>query len=53
MLGVANHTKVGGGNQIAPFGPGWATLQNRTCDSWRWTHGVAGGPHGVALGSQG
>ena len=53
MLGVANHTKVGGGNQISPFGPGWTTLKNRTCDSWRWSLRMQGGPYGVSLGSQG
>jgi hypothetical protein len=30
MLGVAQHTKVGKGNQISPFGPGWVTNRNGT-----------------------
>jgi hypothetical protein len=33
MLGVANHSKVGGGNQISPFGHGWITTANATCKS--------------------
>ena len=53
MLGVANHTKVGGGNQLAPFVKGWVTAPNSTCNSWRWTSGMPGGPYGVTLGSQG
>ena len=53
MLGIANHTKVGGGNQISPFGQGWITNVNGTCGSWRWKNGMAGGPFGITLGSQG
>ena len=53
MLGIANHTKVGGGNQLSPFGRGWTTSVNGSCDSWRWTEGMEGGPFGVTLGSSG
>jgi len=53
LLGVANHSKVGGGNQLSPFGRDWVTLPNRTCNDWRWTIGMSGGPFGVSLGSQG
>ena len=42
-----------GGNQLAPFGPGWATLPNSTCDNWRWADGMVGGPYGTLLGSAG
>ncbi len=44
---------LGGGNQLAPLGPGWVTLPNSTCDSWRWAEGMAGGPYGTLLGSAG
>ena len=53
MLGKANHTKVGHDNQLSAFGPGWITLANRTCNSWRWTVGMEGGPYGKAVGSAG
>ena len=53
MLGMANHTKIGHDNQLAPFGLGWETLPNRTCDSWRWSVGMPGGPFGSSVGSQG
>lgn len=53
MLGVANHTKIGRDNQLSPFGPGWVTLENRTCNSWRWARGMQGGPYGKAVGSAG
>ena len=44
---------LGGGNQLAPMGPGWVTVPNTTCDSWRWSIGMAGGPFGALLGSAG
>ena len=52
MLGVSNHTHLTSGNQISPFGEGWVTLPNRTCNSWRWSEGMAGGPFGMAVGDQ-
>lgn len=52
MLGVSNHTHLTPGNQISPFGAGWVTLPNRTCNSWRWSEGMAGGPFGMAVGDQ-
>ena len=53
MLGIANHTHIGRDNQISTFGLGWITLTNRTCDSFRWTIGMPGGPFGKGIGSQG
>lgn len=29
------------GNQAAGFGAGWVTSVNGTCDSWRWSRGMA------------
>ena len=44
---------LGGGNQLAPMSAGWTTPSNSTCNSWRWSVGMPGGPFGVNLGGAG
>ena len=55
MLGKQGNgsAMLGGGNQLAPMSAGWTTPSNSTCDSWRWSVGMVGGPFGVNLGGAG
>ena len=53
MLGENNASLPGARNQLAPFGHGWVTPRNSTCDSWRWSRGMEGGPFGATLGGAG
>ena len=51
--GNNNATIPSSRNQLAPMGHGWVSVPNSSCNSWRWSEGMVGGPFGCTLGGAG